>query len=159
MITAVADVERSVSQPHALVCAMARHEDLRAKMVQLRDQIASAIRARGGADDAVVARRITVLTAQRDALAGGFDQPAVAEALRQLALMFDAGAPAEKILGQLGWLVRTKFPALAPADVRPAIDALFRTDQDLKRSAGDPRILIERLIVELCAGKRVARRW
>ena len=29
-----------------------------------------------------------------------------AEALRQLALMLDAGAPAEKILGQLGWLVR-----------------------------------------------------
>ena len=83
-----------------------------------------------------------------------------AEALRQLALMFDAGAPAEKILGQLGWLVRTKFPALAPGDVRPAIDALFRTDLDLKRSAGDPRVLIERLIVELCAGKRVAaRRW
>ena len=46
------------------------------------------------------------------------------------------------------------------ANVRPAIDALFRTDLDLKRSAGDPRILIERLIVELCAGKRVAaRRW
>jgi DNA polymerase III subunit delta len=82
------------------------------------------------------------------------------EALRQLALMFDAGAPAEKILGQLGWLVRAKFPALAPGDVRPAIEALFRTDLDLKRSAGDPRVLIERLIVELCAGKRVAaRRW
>src|SRR4029077_18895200 len=27
------------------------------------------------------------------------------EALRQLALMLDAGAPPEKILGQLGWLV------------------------------------------------------
>jgi DNA polymerase III delta subunit len=82
------------------------------------------------------------------------------DALRQLALMLDAGAPAEKILGQLGWLVRTKFPALAAADVRPAIEALFRTDLDLKRSAGDPRVLIERLIVELCAGKRVAaRRW
>ena len=33
-----------------------------------------------------------------------------ADALRQLALMLDAGAPPEKILGQLGWLVRTKFP-------------------------------------------------
>jgi DNA polymerase III delta subunit len=94
------------------------------------------------------------------AMTNAIEAGQAAEALRQLALMFDAGAPAEKILGQLGWLVRTKFPALAPADVRPAIDALFRTDQDLKRSAGDPRILIERLIVELCAGKRVAaRRW
>jgi len=77
------------------------------------------------------------------------------DALRQLGLMLDAGAPPEKILGQLGWLVRAKFPALAPGDVRPAIDALFRTDLDLKRSAGDPRVLLERLVVELCAGKRV----
>jgi DNA polymerase III delta subunit len=83
-----------------------------------------------------------------------------AEALRQLGLMFDAGAPAEKILGQLGYMVRAKFPAIAPANVGPAVEALFRTDMDLKRSAGDPRVLIERLIVELCAGKRVAaRRW
>jgi DNA polymerase-3 subunit delta len=82
------------------------------------------------------------------------------DALRHLALMLDAGAPAEKILGQLGWLVRAKFPGIAPAGVRPAVDALFRTDQDLKRSAGDPRVLLERLIVELCAGKRgAARRW
>ena len=79
------------------------------------------------------------------------------DALRQLALMLDAGAPAEKILGQLGWLVRARFPGVAPAGVRPAVEALFRTDQDLKRSAGDPRVLLERLIVELCAGKRGAR--
>ena len=82
------------------------------------------------------------------------------DALRQLALMLDAGAAPEKILGQLGWLVRTKFPAIAPAGVGPAVDALFRTDLDLKRSAGAPRILLERLVVELCAGKRTpARRW
>jgi DNA polymerase III subunit delta len=84
------------------------------------------------------------------------------EALRQLALMFDAGAPAEKILGQLGWLVRSKFPAIAPKQLRGAIDALFRTDLDLKRSAGDPRVLLERLIVELCPESRMrgaARRW
>ena len=84
-----------------------------------------------------------------------------ADALRQLALMLESGAAPEKILGQLGWLVRTKFPAIAPGDVRPAIDALFRTDLDLKRSAGAPRVLLERLVVELCAGKRTAasRRW
>ncbi len=82
------------------------------------------------------------------------------QALRQLALMLDSGAPPEMILGQLGWLVRAKFPALAPGDVRPAVDALFRTDLELKRSAGDPRVLLERLVVELCAGKRTAmRRW
>src|SRR6185503_6672573 len=45
------------------------------------------------------------------------------EALRQLALILDAGAPPEKVLGQLGWVVRAKFPGLAPASVRPAVDA------------------------------------
>jgi len=75
------------------------------------------------------------------------------EALRQLALMLDAGAPAEKVLGQLGWLVRTKFPAQG-GEVKPAVDALFRTDLALKRSAGDPRVLLERLVVELCDGAR-----
>jgi DNA polymerase-3 subunit delta len=79
------------------------------------------------------------------------------EALRQLALMLDAGAPPEKILGQLGWLVRSKFPLIASGDVRSAIGALFRTDLGLKRSAGDPRILLERLVVELCAGKGASR--
>ncbi len=91
------------------------------------------------------------------AMTNAIEAGQAAEALRQLALMFDSGAPAEKILGQLGWLVRTKFPALAAGDVRPAIESLFRTDLDLKRSAGDPRVLLERLIVELCAGKRVRR--
>ena len=76
------------------------------------------------------------------------------DALKQLALMLEAGAPPEKILGQLGWLVRTKFPALAPEDLPAAVQALFRTDLALKRSAGDPRVLLERLVVELCGRKR-----
>jgi len=86
-----------------------------------------------------------------------------AEALRQVALMLDAGAPAEKVLGQLGWVVRAKFPQIAAGQVGPAVDALFRTDLDLKTSAGDSRVLLERLVVELCAGKRsrggYGRRW
>jgi len=81
-----------------------------------------------------------------------------AVALRQLALMLDAGAPPEKILGQLAWLVRTKFPMLFPGVLREAVEALFRTDLDLKSSAGDPRVLLERLVVELCAGKRTGYR-
>jgi DNA polymerase-3 subunit delta len=81
-----------------------------------------------------------------------------AVALRQLALMLDAGAPPEKVLGQLGWLVRTKFPMLTPGGLRGAVEALFRTDLELKRSAGDPRVLLERLVVELCAGKRAGYR-
>jgi DNA polymerase-3 subunit delta len=75
-------------------------------------------------------------------------------ALRQLALMLDAGAAPLQILGQIGWLVRTKFPVMAPAAVKSAVDSVFRTDVDLKRSLGEPRILLERLVVELCAGRR-----
>ena len=85
-----------------------------------------------------------------------------AQALRQLALMLDAGAPPEKILGQLGWMVRTKFPALGADTLRSAVQGVFQTDVALKSSAGDPRILLERLVVELCSGKRArggARRW
>jgi DNA polymerase-3 subunit delta len=81
-----------------------------------------------------------------------------ATALRQLALMLDAGAPPEKILGQLGWLVRTKFPNLAPAGLPGAVQGVFRTDLALKRSAGDPRVLLERLVVELCGERRSGAR-
>jgi DNA polymerase III delta subunit len=72
------------------------------------------------------------------------------EALRQLALMFETGAPPEKILGQLGWLVRTRFPAFGADTLTAAVQALFRTDLALKSSGGEPRILLERLVVELC---------
>jgi DNA polymerase-3 subunit delta len=107
-------------------------------------------------------REVTGPAALQDdwAMTNAIEAGQAADALRQLALMLDAGEAAEKILGQLGWLVRAKFPGVAPASVRPAVDALFRTDQDLKRSAGDPRVLLERLVVELCEGKRLsARRW
>ena len=106
-------------------------------------------------------RAVTGPAALQDdwAMTNAIEAGETGEALRQLALIMDAGAPAEKVLGQLGWLVRAKFPALAPAQLQPAVDALFRTDVDLKRSAGDARILLERLVVELCGGKRAARRW
>jgi len=91
--------------------------------------------------------------AMTNAIEGG----RVGEALRQLALMLDAGAPPEKILGQLGWLVRTKFPAIAPSRLSIAIEAVFRTDLDLKSSGGDPRILLERLVVELCERQNARR--
>ncbi len=97
------------------------------------------------------------------AMTNAIESGQAGEALRQLSLIFDAGAVPEKVLGQLAWVVRSKFPAIAPAEVAGAVEAVFRTDQDLKRSAGDPRILLERLIVELCAGKRTraagTRRW
>jgi DNA polymerase III delta subunit len=98
------------------------------------------------------------------AMTNAIEQGRTAEALRQLALTLDAGAPPEKILGQLAWLVRTKFPAIAPGQLAAAVESVFRTDVDLKRSAGAPRILLERLVVELGdrrqlpAAMRVVRR-
>ena len=91
------------------------------------------------------------------AMTNAIEQMNAAAALRQLALVVDAGAPPEKILGQLAWVVRAKFPAMAPSGVGAAIEAVFRTDLDLKRSAGDPRMLLERLIVELCDARRARR--
>jgi DNA polymerase III subunit delta len=70
------------------------------------------------------------------------------EALRQLAMALDAGGVAYQILGQLAWFVRDRMAD--PRRIPGAIEALFRTDLDLKSSGGDPRVLLERLVVELC---------
>ena len=91
------------------------------------------------------------------AMANAIEAGQPGEALRQLALTLEAGAAPEMVLGQLGWLVRAKFPNLAPAGVAPGVAALFRTDVDWKRSAGDPRVLLERLVVELCGARRGGR--
>ena len=102
------------------------------------------------------AREVAGPTALQDdwAMTNAIEAGQGADALRQLALMLDAGAAPEKILGQLGWLVRTKFPNLAPEHLTSAVQGVFRTDLALKRSAGDPRVLLERLVVELCGGQR-----
>ena len=70
------------------------------------------------------------------------------DALRELGLMMDNGTVPYLILGQLAWFVRTKVPA---PRVGSAIDAVFRTDLAIKTSAGEPRALLERLVVELCS--------
>ena len=97
------------------------------------------------------------------ALTNAIEAGQAGEALRQLALVLDSGAAPEKVLGQLAWVVRAKFPAIAAGELRRAIEALFRTDVDLKRSAGEPRVLLERLVVELSGTKRSRaagpRRW
>lgn len=72
------------------------------------------------------------------------------DALRRLALALDAGGVPEMILGQLGWFVRDRLSSIDPRRVPAAVDALFRTDLDLKSSRGDKRVLLERLVVELC---------
>jgi DNA polymerase III subunit delta len=85
--------------------------------------------------------------AQEDfGIANAIREADVAGALRQLALSLDAGAVPFMVLGQLRW-VAEKLP---PQRIQAGIDAVFRTDLALKSSGGDPRILLERLVVELC---------
>ena len=40
------------------------------------------------------------------------------------------------------------------ARLKDAIGAVFRTDEAIKSSGGDPKILLERLVVELCGPDR-----
>ena len=72
-----------------------------------------------------------------------------AEALRELARALDAGAVPVMLMGQL----RAAAEKLPPPRIQSAIEAVFRTDLALKSSGGDPRILLERLTVELCAAQ------
>lgn len=79
-------------------------------------------------------------------------------ALRELALSFESGAVPYMMLGQLAWFVRSKLPLSAPGRVPAAADAVFQTDLAMKTSGGEPRVLLERLVVELCGRKTTARR-
>lgn len=74
------------------------------------------------------------------------------EGLRQLKLAFESGAVPFMVLGQLAWFVRSKLPMVSPGRVRPAVEAVFRTDLAMKSSGGEPQVLLERLVVELCGG-------
>jgi DNA polymerase III delta subunit len=79
-------------------------------------------------------------------IANAIGRSDVRAALRELALALDAGAAPYFVLGQ----IRSAAERLPGARVRGGMNALFRTDQALKSSAGDPRVLLERLVVELC---------
>ncbi len=97
---------------------------------------------------------VSAETAQDDwAVTNAIAQRNTAEALRQLSLAMDAGAVPYMVLGQIGWFVRDKLPNVDGRRVPAAVDALFRADLDLKSSGGDPKVLLERLVVELC-GRR-----
>ncbi len=98
-----------------------------------------------------------MVNAMRDGAAG--------HALRELALLLDAGAMPFVILGQIRSFVerahlqpydrgrgRSGRPPMTVDQQKRAFDALLRTDLALKTSAGDPQVLLERLIVELCEG-------
>ena len=81
------------------------------------------------------------------AVTNAIERGAGAEALRELGAQLEAGASPYMILGQLAWCARTKMDRRR---VPAAIEAVFRTDLALKSSGGDSRVLLERLVVELC---------
>jgi len=90
-------------------------------------------------------------TAQDDwAVTNAITQGNTAEALRHLGLAIESGGVSYQILGQLAWFVRERLTTADPRRVPAAVEALFRTDLELKSSGGDPRVLLERLVVELC---------
>lgn len=79
-----------------------------------------------------------------------------ARALRGLAQRFERGDSPHGIVGQLRWWVSSRLAEAEPDRVRPALEALLRTDLALKSSGGDDRVLLERLVVDL-TGKALAR--
>ena len=95
---------------------------------------------------------VSAESAQDDwAVTNAIQRGDTAEALKQIALAMEGGAVPYMVLGQLGWFVREKLAATDPRRVPRAVEALFRTDLELKSSGGDPRVLLERLVVELCS--------
>jgi DNA polymerase-3 subunit delta len=80
-----------------------------------------------------------------------------ADALHELHLALDAGWMPVVVMGQL----RIAAERVSAARLRDAMDAVLRTDLALKSSAGDPRTLLERLVVEMCDApkSRATRSW
>jgi hypothetical protein len=71
-------------------------------------------------------------------------------------MRLERGDSPHGIVGQLRWWVSSRLAEAEPDRVRPALDALLRTDMSLKSSGGDERVLLERLVVEL-TGKALSR--
>lgn len=87
------------------------------------------------------------------ALVRALERGDAATALKELRSRLDRGDVPFQILGQIGYAVRTPPPRgrFPTARLARAVDALFRTDIALKSSGGDTTVLMERLVVELCA--------
>lgn len=81
------------------------------------------------------------------AVARAIEKRQTATALRELALLIDGGAVPHMLLGQLRYVAAENLKSIA------GIDAVFRADKALKRSAGEPRVVLEKLVVQLCTVK------
>jgi DNA polymerase III delta subunit len=82
-----------------------------------------------------------------------------ARALDETARRLDRGDSPHAIVGQLRWWVSTRLVEGDPARVKPALEILLRTDQALKSSGGEDRVLLERAVVELTGRPLPAQRW
>jgi DNA polymerase-3 subunit delta len=72
----------------------------------------------------------------------------VKTALREVTALFDAGAPHLPLLGQIRWGAGLLRP---DTRAKRALELVLETDIALKSSGGEPRYLIEKLVIELCA--------
>jgi DNA polymerase-3 subunit delta len=72
----------------------------------------------------------------------------VKTALREVTTLLDTGAPHLPILGQIRWGAGLLRP---DERAKRALELVLDTDLALKSSAGEPRYLIEKLVIELCA--------
>jgi len=76
-----------------------------------------------------------------------------ARALRETAVRLERGDSVHMMVGQLRWWVSSKLSQMRPDRVKPALEALLRTDLALKSLGGDERVLMERLVVDLTRQK------
>jgi DNA polymerase-3 subunit delta len=69
-------------------------------------------------------------------------------ALREVAALMDDGMPPFMVLGQIRAAARSLKP---DAKAKDALDAVFNTDLAIKSSIGEPRFVLECLVVDLCS--------
>jgi DNA polymerase III delta subunit len=101
----------------------------------------------------VTARHVTELVEPSDEPSEG---PAVGmavkdgnakRALDEIAALWDTGAPYLPILGQVRWAAGQLRP---DARAKRALELVLQTDLAMKSSGGEPRYLLERLVIDLC---------
>lgn len=107
--------------------------------------------------DEIVAAQVNV--ADEWAVVNAIAAGDAGRAVREAAARLDRGDSPHALVGQLRWWVSARLAEADASRVRPAIEALLRTDLALKSSGGDERVLVERLIVELTGKPVPDRRW
>jgi DNA polymerase-3 subunit delta len=120
-------------------------------IMRLRDAVERLILFAGdGTDISVsdVTAVVGVAVSQDDwAVTRAIEHSATDVALRELGLTLESGVAPYMVLGQLAWVARSRLPT---ERIEAAIEAVFRTDRALKLSGGEPRVLLERLVADLC---------